>query len=196
MTITKKINTKRATMIMGAGAPLDLTLPDNVTWPSTANITKKVIEPYNIVLNPGKKTNLVERISKKLMASFPVNHNLWWIENQQPNIHFEILFHVMEQLRAYDIVWQGYCKNPYIYPYFAPFTYRNFDFSSDELSAVMEPFIIRIMDIVNAYNEYYQKHKNEESWFADFFNMDHKWDVFNFNYDTMVEDSLVSYEDG
>lgn len=116
-------------MIMGAGAPLDLTLPNGVTWPSTTNITEEVRKPYDMVLNPGTTTDLVERIYKQLMATFPVNHNLWWISNPQPYIHFEILFHVMEQMRAYGFAWDGNCKNPYMYPYFAPFTKGDFGFS-------------------------------------------------------------------
>jgi hypothetical protein len=187
---------EEVTMIMGAGAPLDLTLPNGVTWPSTTNITEEVRKPYDMVLNPGTTTDLVERIYKQLMATFPVNHNLWWISNPQPYIHFEILFHVMEQMRAYGFAWDGNCKNPYMYPYFAPFTKGDFGFSQEELSAVMKPFIMRIMEIVNGYNEYYRNNIAAEGWFADFFKMGHKWNVFNFNYDTMVEDSLDAYEDG
>lgn len=183
-------------MIMGAGAPLDLVLPEDVIWPSTKNITSEVRKPYDMVLKPGTQTNLVERIYQHLMKVFPVNQNIWWDNNPQPNIHFEILFHVLEQLRAYDWVWREQCKNPSMYPYFAPFTSCNFFFSQEELNEVMKPFIMRIMDIVNDYNEYYRNNMAAEGWFPDFFKMAHKWDVFNFNYDTMVEDSLNAYEDG
>lgn len=187
---------ERTTMIMGAGAPLDLSLPTGMIWPSTNNITTEVRKPYDMILTPGKTTDMVERIFQHLMKVFPVNQNIWWESNQQPNIHFEILFHVLEQLGAYDWVWNGQCKNPYMYPYFAPFTRCNFGFSREELNAVMKPFIMRIMDIVNDYNEYYRTNMTAERWFADFFKTEHKWDVFNFNYDTMVEDSLGEYEDG
>ena len=183
-------------MIMGAGAPLDLTLPKGVIWPSTTNITTEVRKSYGMILKQGQTTDLVERVYQQLINVFPVDHNLWWIPNQQPNIHFEILFHVLEQLRAYDWVWRGQCKNPYMYPYFAPFTSCNFGFSQEELNDVIKPFIMRIMDIVSDYNEYYRHNMAAEGWFADFFKMTHKWDVFNFNYDTMVEDSLGTYEDG
>ena len=49
-------------MIMGAGAPLDLTLPKDVLWPSTTKITTKVRKPYDMVLKQGTQTDLVERI--------------------------------------------------------------------------------------------------------------------------------------
>lgn len=187
---------ERATMIMGAGAPLDLTCPDGIIWPSTANITDEVRKPYDMFLTPGIQTNLVERIYQYLISVFPADHNIWWVANPKPNIHFEILFHVLEQMRAYEWVWSEQCHNPFRYPYFAPFTKSNFDFSQEEIFAVMENFIMRIMDIVNGYNEYYRNNMANEDWFSDFFKTDFMWDVFNFNYDTMVEDSLSHYEDG
>lgn len=183
-------------MIMGAGAPLDMTLPEGIVKPFTSNITNEVRKPYKNLFNPGRETDVVDRIYQYLMKAFPIDIGLWWVPDQRPYIHFEILFHVMEQLKAYDGVWRKLCRNPYIYPYFAPFTLPNFDFSQEELSIVMDPFIMRIMDIVNEYNEFYRKNMASEGWFADFFKTDFMWDVFNFNYDTMVEDSLGQYEDG
>ena len=49
-------------MIMGAGAPLDLTLPTGMIWPSTTNITTEVRKPYEMILTQGQTTDLVERI--------------------------------------------------------------------------------------------------------------------------------------
>ena len=186
----------RATMIMGAGAVLDMNFPCDVLKPSTWNITQEVIKPYDDLINDGNKITVVEDIYKRLMEVFPVNSLIWWEKDLRPNIHFEILFHVMEQLMAYESVWEGKNHNPDIYPHFAPFTAINFDFHSDELRQVMWKFIMRIMDIVNAYNEYFRNDNGAEDWFRDFFKSDFKWDVFNFNYDTTVEQSLGEYEDG
>lgn len=186
----------RVTMIMGAGAVLDMNFPIGVLRPSTWNITQEVIKPYDDLINEGNKITVVEEIYNRLMKVFPVNSYIWWENDLRPNIHFEILFHVMEQLMAYEGVWKGSNKNPDIFPHFAPFTAQNFDFHSDELRQVMWKFIMRIMDIVNAYNEYFRNDKGAEDWFRDFFKSDFKWDVFNFNYDTTVEQSLGEYEDG
>lgn len=183
-------------MIMGAGAVLDMNFPSNVIKPTTWNITQEVIRPYTNVLGEKKESTVVCEIYKRLMKMFPVNNDIWWVKNISPNIHFEILFHIMEQLVAYESVWDNTNKNPDIYPYFAPFTAKNFEFHSDELRQVMKQFIIRIMDIVNDYNEYFRKDNGTENWFRDFFKSDFKWDVFNFNYDTTVEQSLENYEDG
>ena len=65
-------------MIMGAGAPLDLTLPTGLIWPSTINITAEVRKPYDMILTQGKTTDMVERIYQHLMKVFPVNQNIFW----------------------------------------------------------------------------------------------------------------------
>ena len=72
----------------------------------------------------------------------------------------------------------------------------NFSFDPKDLNQVMWKFIMRIMEIVNAYNEYFRNDNGAENWYRDFFKSDFKWDVFNFNYDTTVEQSLGMYEDG
>ena len=183
-------------MIMGAGAVLDMNFPANILWPSTRNITQEVIKPYDNVFDENKKITIVNEIYNRLLDVFPVSNYIWWEKDSKPNIHFEILFHVMEQLLAYESVWEGKNKNPDIYPHFAPFTTQNFDFQPEELWQVMKKFIMRIMEIVNAYNEYFRNDKGAEDWFRDFFKSNFKWDVFNFNYDTTVEQSLGEYEDG
>lgn len=181
---------------MGAGAVLDMNFPANILWPSTRNITQEVIKPYDNVFDENKKITIVNEIYNRLLDVFPVSNYIWWEKDSKPNIHFEILFHVMEQLLAYESVWEGKNKNPDIYPHFAPFTTQNFDFQPEELWQVMKKFIMRIMEIVNAYNEYFRNDKGAEDWFRDFFKSNFKWDVFNFNYDTTVEQSLGEYEDG
>lgn len=186
----------RATMIMGAGAVLDMKFPSNVLKPTTWNITQEVIKPYCDIADKNKKITVVGEIHKYLEKTFPKNSNIWWEKDVKPNIHFEILFHVMEHLIVYESVWNDKNHNPDIFPYFATFTAQNFSFDQNDLRQVMTPFIIRIMDIVNNYNEYFRNDNGAENWFRDFFKSDFKWDVFNFNYDTTVEQSLGKYEDG
>lgn len=187
---------RRVTIIMGAGAVLDMKFPRHVLIPTTWNITQEVLKPYDDIFDPGRKITVVEDIYRFLVDNFPVDHNIWWESNPKPNIHFEIIFHVMEQLLAYKNVWDGNNKNPYTYPHFAPFTMQKFDFAYKDLNQVMWTFIMRIMMTVNAYNEYFRNDNGTEDWYRNFFKSDFKWDVFNFNYDTTVEQCLGEYEDG
>lgn len=186
----------RVTMIMGAGAVLDMNFPGNIVTPTTKKITEEVLKPYRDIFNDSREITVVNDIYDELIKKFPVDPNIWWRDDLRPEINFEILFHVIEQLLSYESVWSGINKNPYIYPYFAPFTKQNFKFDRNDLSAVRSEFILRVMRAVNVYNEYFRNDKGKEDWYRYFFNSEFKWDVFNFNYDTTVEQSLGEFEDG
>lgn len=186
----------RVTMIMGAGAVLDMNFPDSIITPTTWNITQEVLKPYDDIFDKNRKITIIKDIYDVLCQKFPVNSNIWWEDELHPNINFEILFHVIEQLISYESVWSGNNYNPYTYPYFAPFTSRNFEFNSTDLYPVVSEYILRIMRIVNEYNKYFYNDGGKENWYRDFFNSDFKWDVFNFNYDTTVEQCIGKFEDG
>lgn len=189
---------QRVTMIMGAGAVLDMNFPGHIVTPTTKKITEEVLKPYRDIFNDSREITVVKDIYNVLINKFPVDHNIRCEDDLKSNVNFEILFHVIEQLLSYERVWSGNNKNPYKYPYFAPFTKQNFEFDRNDLSAVRSEFILRVMRVVNYYNEYFRKDKNKgkENWYRDFFESDFKWDVFNFNYDTTVEQSLGEFEDG
>lgn len=187
---------QRVTMIMGAGAVLDMNFPCNIIKPTTMNITMEVIKPYDDIFHMDRKISIVKDIYDKLVREVPTDPNIWWVSNPTPNIHFEILFHVMEQLMAYRSVWARNNHNPYAFPHFAPFTAQNFNFDFNDLHQVMWKFIMRIMEIVYAYDNYFSNDGGAEDWYRDFFKSKFKWDIFNLNYDTTVEQSLGVYEDG
>ena len=146
---------QRVTMIMGAGAVLDMNFPCNIIKPTTMNITMEVIKPYDDIFHMDRKISIVKDIYDKLVREVPTHPNIWWVSNPTPNIHFEILFHVMEQLMAYRSVWARNNHNPYTFPHFAPFTAQNFNFDFNDLHQVMWKFIMRIMEIVYAYDNYF-----------------------------------------
>ena len=187
---------QRVTMIMGAGAVLDMNFPADIITPTTRKITEEVLNPYRDIFDSSRVITVVNDIYDVLIQQFPVDQYIWWRDDLRPEINFEILFHVIEQLLSYESVWSGINKNPYIYPYFAPFTKQNFKFDRNDLSAVRSEFILRVMRAVKDYNEYFRNDKGKEDWYRYFFNSEFKWDVFNFNYDTTVEQSLGEFEDG
>ena len=200
-TKTQRIMKKRITTIIGAGAPLGFTYPKGINKPSTSYVTDAVRKPYNHY--DKREINVVERIYQKLLKEYPASSLTISDLEKVPsasNINFEMLFHVMESYLSYERTWSGNCKNADISPFFALFTHaaEGVDYNRDDLSYIMDSFILRIMDIVNDYNQLYYKNKDkEESWYKDFFCQDSvKLDVFNFNYDTTIEDSMEEYEDG
>ena len=72
------INNSRVTMLMGAGAVLDMNFPSNIIKPTTWNITEEVRKPYDDIFCPNRKITIVEDIYQILVKSFPVDHNIWW----------------------------------------------------------------------------------------------------------------------
>lgn len=64
---------KRTTIIIGAGAPLDFTLPKDVLYPSTVNITKEVMKPYVNMFDERKPITIVREMYDHLMATLPPN---------------------------------------------------------------------------------------------------------------------------
>lgn len=113
-------------MIMGAGAVLDMNFPADIITPTTRKITEEVLNPYRDIFDSSRVITVVNDIYDVLIQQFPVDQYIWWRDDLRPEINFEILFHVIEQLLSYESVWSGINKNPYIYPYFAPFTKQNF----------------------------------------------------------------------
>ena len=101
----------RTTLLIGAGSPLDLYLPNGVAFPSTGNITQKVCEPYRNFMDEKRPIKIVQDICDRLMAVYPPKENPFSCEAPQPYIHFEHLFHVLEMLDSYHWVWRGNCKN-------------------------------------------------------------------------------------
>ena len=73
---------KRITTIVGAGAVLDLDLPQGAMWPSTGNITDAIrgIKKKNVL--SGKDIVEIEEIYQILLREYPTFP------------HFEIIFHV------------------------------------------------------------------------------------------------------
>lgn len=191
-------------MILGAGVPLNFNLPDSIIKPSTDNITKEVIRPYHVysLEEADKTSNVINDIYTKLTQNYPLSQQqgLDWRTTKPyvPNIHFEILFHVLEMYIAYKPAWDGNCHNGDIYPYFALFSKDSVNYPYNELFSIKRDFITRIMDIVSKYDEYYRQNKNDkEKWYAEFFQLfKNKLEIFNFNYDTTIEESIGEFEDG
>lgn len=197
------IDSKRTTFIVGAGAPLDLCFSDGVLTPTTANITNEVCKPCEnyLDLDDRRKITLVGDIRERLIERFPrPRPSFWEIEDKTDisHINFEQIFHVLEMLYSYSRVWDASCKAPHLYPVFAPFTKS--DFKEDDfrhLSSVMKQYVSRIMDIIGNYNEDFCQNIQNHGWYVDFFKtLGKDADIFNFNYDTTIEECLQRYEDG
>lgn len=187
----------RTTFLIGAGAPLDLSLADDIVFPSTVNITDEVRKPYRNFMEENQPIQIVQKIYDRLMETYPPVINPFAYSDPKPSINFEHLFHVLEMLDSYHWAWRGDCKNDAIFPVFAPFSKSDFEFDGRILHSVLEDFVLRIMDIVTQYNDYYSRGLPIHDWYRSFFNRFRSdSDYFILNYDTTIEQTIGEYEDG
>lgn len=189
--------TKRISAILGAGVNLDFHLHN---MPSTSYITEKVVNAtYSVMKFPEiekENSTLVWDIYQAICQRY----SLGALDpaTSYGIVHFEILYHALEELYSYDKHWRvNPYRSPDDIPPFAYLTHCDIKYKSTHISQVMKQFIRIIMAIVNEYDCEYKKNKNGiESWYREFWALcPFKWDVFTFNYDTTVERS-IPYEDG
>lgn len=187
----------RTTFLIGAGTPLDLKLPQSVIKPATAEITKEVCKDYKNYLNPNNPITIVDDIYNRLICTYPPDCSNPYISGTStPYIHFEHLFHVLEMLDAYSWAWNKKCNNPDRYPVFAPFIQPNISFNPNTLHSVMDQFILKIMDIVEGYDSNTMKEQTNEWYWRFYQQFAEGSDFFVLNYDTTIEKTIGTYEDG
>lgn len=188
----------RVTALIGAGANLAF---DFVPKPSTYNLTKKIVWYryyfYDTNNNKRKSSTLVKRI-----YTFLCRHYSEGVLNPAESygkIHFEILFHVLENLYSYGILWKSTERvlDKFVPP-LAYLTSYKIRFSEEELRQVMKQFITILLKEVNGYDVYFKKEMiRKEKWYTDLWTLSSfKWDIFNLNYDTTIESCLQTYDDG
>lgn len=177
------INDSRCTVLVGAGAALDLT---NTTKniPTTAYITEKIVKekPNN---NSSLILDLYERICEQ-----------WNILPQESYgiVHFEILFHVLEELKTYNISWKDSVTKDYKTP-FASIVTKSMEYEEKDIPICINHIINKIYEIIGTYENNLDDVSN--TWYKDFWRKKEKqWDVFTLNYDTTIEQSVGIYEDG
>lgn len=195
MCILKK--QKRVTAILGAGINLEYFGWSDKT-PTTANITKSVVNTSEYVYDDGSKGAIPGLIKDVYLHLCATNSPKELDPNQSyGEMHFEKIFHVLEMLDSYDKIWTRGYKNSLV-PIFAYFAGPTFRYNPDEIHDALYKTITLIMDFINHYNEYFIQHKEDTCrWYTDFWReAKFKWDIFNFNYDTTIENSLSKYEDG
>lgn len=207
----------RVTAIVGAGAVLGI-CPNDKNYPSTANITSKVIEPYKTIISDYSniagstmvESHVVLDIYKHLCRNNIPTPLKFFSQESLTLFNFELIFHIIELLHTNDKVWNfddseytGVGKIEHFRTeLFNPFSYfvsPIFKHYQHELDQCIHPYIRRIMDIVNVYDSAFRKDIRTKrcQWYKNFWaQSEFRWDVFNFNYDTTIESCLKKYNDG
>lgn len=174
------------TILLGAGAALEIGAP------STKDITQEIIKP-NKYMNYGGRNNsyyaTITNVYNRLKGTYPC----------EPN--FEQIFHVLEMLESYNIVWSHGCKNARIYPIISPFVVPETNIVPhdewDWLSSLIEQCKLDIMGMIDNYDKQFGKNKETDyKWYKSFWKRFKCFNLFNLNYDTTIEQSLSDFCDG
>lgn len=176
------INDSRCTVLVGAGAALDLTnTAKNI--PTTAYITEKIVneKPNNSSLILDLYTRICKQWNLPPQESYGI-------------VHFEILFHVLEELKTYNISWKDSVIKDYKTP-FASIVTKTITYDEKDIPICLSHIINKIYEIIGTYENNLDDVSN--TWYKDFWKKKEKqWDVFTLNYDTTIEQSVGIYEDG
>lgn len=180
------------TILIGSGATIELGAP------STNQITKDIIKP-NTFQNYANKNYLSADKKSYFTAVLKVYERLKVSYPEEPN--FEHIFHILEMLYSYDTVWIGNCKNPDIFPLFSPFVVPQTGIIEHNewqwLFSLISQCQLHIMQMVNKYDENYKNKKDSDYvWYKDFWQKFNGFNLFNLNYDTTIENSIGTFNDG
>lgn len=184
---------RRTTAILGAGAVLDFHF-NGIEEPTTSNITRicteqKVqgLDVEEIDLISCIYSKIVDAVKSEYIRLHPT------VRNYEPNITFEDLFEVIETLYSYNATWK---HEHYPISLISALIKSDIHFESVEYLRALIAIVETIVHIVNAYDQYFRG-DDCELWYKHFWrNFNGLIDIFNFNYDTTIERSLETYNDG
>ena len=191
--------TTRITALLGAGSTLDLLRGDGIVVPTSNNILSGILDLKSSTLDLGIYPVLKEIHDKVVDVLRTIGSDEFRRIYRVEYLNFEELLHVIEMCYAYSSCWKNEYLHPGAYPVFGALInpcdvlckFQTMDFYDALYTAIG-----RIMEIVHAYDADFGKHLDENTWFVDFWRSNQCFDVFNLNYDSVVEQCLDEYNDG
>lgn len=185
---------KRITAIVGAGAAVELA-PASKEMPSTGNITRRLVNKAYTDSISKADIDLVKRIYMRLYRKRLDKDKKTKSKDYYSTAHFEKIFHILESLYAFDNGWDK-AQNPTMVPPFSSVVRPTLEHDANQVRTVIYDYIQEIMEIVNEYDSAFEDNTNVE-WYKSFWKgLKEKLDVFTFNYDTTIEQSVKDYIDG
>lgn len=188
---------ERITVLLGAGAMVE------ATGVSTSSITDKIIEAsHKYKMNDKTNVSIVEQVQEALCevykkqidseySKLPDNDGLNML------INFEDIYHVLEMLLSYNncMGYKGYTS---LVLACTKIAYEFEELNERNIRNLITEITDCINEIIREYDKEFEE-KGEE--YRLFFQTIEKetgyvFDVFNLNYDTWIEQTLSSYNDG
>lgn len=187
---------ERITVILGAGAMIE------ASGVSTRTITEKIIDKCKkYKINDKNDKSVVDIICNKFLLVYENNvkefdSKLSELDKITNLITFEDIYHVLELISSYSAK-SGYKGHASGFQVFSDITneFKDLDIGSVYLS------IREIIDIINeevySYDCKFKELGNDfKKFFEELKGDKYALDIFNLNYDTWIEQSLETYNDG
>lgn len=188
---------QRITILLGAGSMIDFTSV------STKTLTEKIInncKKYKI--NDSNDNSLVDAICNAFLQIYHKEGSsslkkLTKMDMITNIISFEDIYHVLELLPNY-LNACGYKSNESAFQIFSKLNQEFENLKLQNIYSAAHEIIRTINDEIYAYDsEYADRGKKFAKFFRDIEKTTNlKFDIFNLNYDTWVEQTLCDYNDG
>ena len=184
------------TVIVGAGAVLDF--EHKGVFPSVKSITAEVLK-----LNTQKVEGTERLLIKDLYDG--IIERLKKVGNPEvrmffhPEVNFEDLLHVLEMCLSYSSCWHDEYLHWKAFPLYGALMEPNQilkDINTLEYERAAYALEERVMEIVNQYDSAFKQDKSSKQWYRGFWYSMKGASIFSLNYDSTIEESVDSYEDG
>lgn len=187
----------RTTVILGAGAVLDFDYSyEGAVCPSTPEITR-IVREIKVHGLEEAESDIITTVYSHANSALNDIYKKRDLKNLHYEINFEELYYLLESMLMQNV--------EYLVPEAIPIINTIVEvvpklskYPNVEIVRGLIAIIHKIMEIVDVYDSHFKKNMKEESWYKKFWWDEdlHRWDVFTFNYDTTIENSMREYEDG
>lgn len=184
------------TVIVGAGAVLDF--EHKGVFPSVRSITEEVLKISTQKVDGTERLlikdlydGMIDRLKK---VGKPEVRRFF-----HPEVTFEDLLHVLEMCLSYSSCWHDEFLHWKAFPLCGALMEPNpilKDINTVEYERAAYALENRVMEIVNQYDSAFKMDRSCEQWYRDFWYSMKGANIFSLNYDSTIEESVESYEDG
>ena len=184
------------TVIVGAGAVLDF--EHKGLFPSVKSITEEVLKICTQKVD-GSERLLIKDLNDGIIERLKKVGNPEVRRFFNPEVNFEDLLHVLEMCLSYSSCWHEEYLHWKVFPLYGALMEPNQILKNSgtvEYERAAYALEERVMEIVNQYDSAFKKDKSREQWYRDFWHSIKGANIFTLNYDSTIEESVESYEDG
>ena len=190
---------KHITTIVGAGAVLDFNYNyPNAIVPSTKNITDSIIK-LKIQSLDNNQSDVIGTIYNLAVNALSSTYQLPELRKDF-DLNFEELYFIIESMLSFPNKGTEHYSPYGLSPLFALLKEKEELTSYYDIEYIRALYAIvhKIFDIINIYDSYFYSNPQNELWYRRFWQGKEniKYDIFTFNYDTTIEQSIIDYEDG